>query len=309
MKTIEKNKITIIGAGMVGSTSAYSLVAADITEEIVLIDINKKLVSSQVMDLQHSVPFWGYTEIKVGTFNDLKDSDVVVITCGAAQKPGETRLDLLKKNSTIMKDLVPKIFKINPAIIMVMVTNPVDILTYQAIKMFPSKKKQIFGSGTTLDSARFRFLISNKFKVDPESVHAYIVGEHGDSEVPLWSTASIGNARIDKARKITASEKKKIFTEAKNAAYTIIAGKQSTYYAIAAGVVKIVRAIIFDKKTIMPVSHLMEGEYGLKDVCLSLPAIVGEKGITRTILADISPAEKKLLVQSAKKLKEATKEI
>jgi L-lactate dehydrogenase len=146
-----KNKVTIIGAGMVGSTTAYSLIAARIAEEIALIDINKKLCKSQVMDMQHSVPFWGYSKVKVGTYADLKDSRIVVITCGAAQKPGETRLDLLKKNSGIIKELMPQIFKQNPNIIVVIVTNPVDILTNIAIKMFPGKKQQIFGSGTILD--------------------------------------------------------------------------------------------------------------------------------------------------------------
>ena len=304
-----KNKVTIIGAGLVGSTTAFSLLADNIAEEIALVDINKKLVSSQVMDLQHSVPFWGYAKVKVGTYHDIKDSRLVIIAGGASQKPGETRLDLIKKNSTIIKEIVPQIFKANPKVIVIMVTNPVDILTHLAIKMFPDKKDQIIGSGTVLDSARLRFLLGERLGVDPKSIHAYIVGEHGDSEVPLWSTASIGNAPLDKFKKLTAAEKNKIFKKAKNAAYAIIAGKQATYYAIAAGVAKIAKAIIFDQKTVLSVSHLIEGEYGLRNVCLSLPVVIGRTGIIGKLPLAISQEEKKQLQTSAAKLKEAYKSI
>jgi len=302
---MNKHKITIIGAGMVGSTAAYGLIASDITEEIALIDLNEKLVKSQVMDLQHSVPFWGYTDVKVGTYDDIRDSKLVVITCGAAQKSGETRLDLLKKNSAIIKDLMPKIFKKNPNIIVLMVTNPVDILTNLAIKMFPKKKRQIFGSGTILDTARFRLILGEKMSVDPKSVHAYIVGEHGDSELPLWSTAMVGNTNIDNFYKLSKSNKKRIFDQAKNAVYAIIKGKQATYYAIAAGIVQLSRAVLFDKKTVFTVSHPLNGEFGIKDVSLSLPVVIGGQGVIRRINMEISAEEKRLLQASATKLKKA----
>lgn len=300
-----KNKITIIGAGMVGSTTAFSLLAANITEEIAIIDINKKLVDSQVMDLQHSVPFWGYAKVHTGSYNDIKDSRIVIITCGAAQKNGETRLDLVKKNSAIISEIIPQVFKQNPKVIVIMVTNPVDILTYISIKMFPDKKNQIIGSGTILDSARFRFLLGRHLDVDPKSIHAYIVGEHGDSEVPLWSTASIGNAPIDKFKKLSSVEKEKIFLSAKNAAYAIIEGKQATYYAIAAGVTQLSKTILFDQKTVLPVSHLIEGEYGIKNVCLSLPVVIGRDGIISKMPLSISAGEKKKLQSSANQLKKA----
>lgn len=300
-----KNKVTIIGAGMVGSTTAFSLLSANAVEDIAIIDINKKLVDSQVMDLQHSVPFWGYTKVHTGTYQDIADSRIVIITCGAAQKNGETRLDLIKKNSSIMKGIIPEVFKQNSNVIVIMVTNPVDVLTYMAIKMFPSKKKQIIGSGTMLDSARFRFLLGRHLDVDPKSVHAYIVGEHGDSEVPLWSTATIGNAPIDRFKKMSNPEKEKIFLSAKNAAYAIIEGKQSTYYAIGAGVTQLVQTILFDKKTVLPVSHLLEGEYGINDICLSLPVVVGAKGIISKMPLNISALEKKKLKSSASQLKKA----
>lgn len=303
------NKVTIIGAGMVGSTTAYSLIASGSVQEIALIDINKELCRSQVMDLQHSVPFWGYTKIKAGNYSDLKDSRVVVITCGAAQKKGETRLDLLKKNSVIIKELIPQIFEKNPDIVVIIVTNPVDILTNMAVKMFPRKQRQIFGSGTVLDSARFRFLLGEKLSVDPKSLHAYIVGEHGDSEVPLWSTAMIGNTPLNRFIKLAPQEKSEIFENAKNAAYAIIEGKQATYYAIAAGVVKLVKAVLFNKKTVYTVSHPLDGKFGIKGVSLSLPVVIGAGGVLRDIDINISSLEKKLLRQSAKKLKEVEKSL
>lgn len=308
-RSMAKNKVTIIGAGLVGSTAAYGLIAANITEEIALIDLNKKLAVSQAMDLQHSVPFWGYTEVKAGDYSDIKDSHVVVITCGAAQKPGETRLDLLKKNSGIIKSIMPEIFKRNPDAVVIMVTNPVDILTNIAIKMFPGKKNQIFGSGTILDTARFRFLLGEKMSVNPKSVHAYIVGEHGDSEVPLWSTATVGNTPINRFSKISNRDKKRIFEHAKNAAYAIIEGKQATYYAIAAGIVKLTKAVLYDKKTVYTVSHTLNGELGIKGVSLSLPMVIGAKGIIRKVDMDISAEEKRLLQRSAEKLRAAEKSL
>jgi len=306
---MSKNKVTIIGAGLVGSTAAYSLIAAGITEEIAMIDVNRKLNKSQVMDLQHSVPFCGYTKIKVGSYSDLKDSRIAVITCGAAQKPGETRLDLLKKNSAIIRDLIPEIFKKNKNIIVIIVTNPVDILTNISIKLAPSHKKQIFGSGTILDTARLRFLLGERMSVNPNSLHAYIIGEHGDSEVPLWSTVMVGNTPLDKFQKISDQEKGLIFKNAKNAAYAIIEGKQATYYAIAAGIVKLVEAVLFNKKTVLTISHPLNGQFGLQGVSLSLPRVIGASGVMRDINIDISSGEKILLKKSAKKLKEAEKNL
>lgn len=302
---MKKNKVTIYGAGMVGSTAAYSLIASGAVEEIALVDINDKLCQSQVMDLQHSVPFWGYTKVKVGTSADVEDSQVVVITCGSAQKVGETRIDLLKKNASIIKGLMSDIFKYNSDIIVIMVTNPVDILTNIAIKMYPEKKNQIFGSGTVLDTARFRFLLGEKTEVNPTSLHAYIVGEHGDSEVPLWSTAMVGNTPLDQFHKLSPEEKDTIFNEAKNAAYAIIEGKQSTYYAVAAGIVSLVNSVLYNKKTVFTVSHQLNGLLGIKRVCLSLPRVVGARGILRDIEIAISPEEKEAIKQSANNLAQA----
>jgi L-lactate dehydrogenase len=289
---------------MVGSTIAHSLIMKEIAQEIAIIDINEKLVESQVMDLQHAVPFVGNVDVHVGDYDDCVDSAVVVITCGVAQKKGETRLELVEKNAKIMKGIVPQIFEKNPDIVLVMVTNPVDILTKLEIDMFPDKKDQIMGTGTLLDSARFRHLIGRRMDINPRSIHAYILGEHGDSEFPVWSTAAIGNMKLGTCNRLEDSDKNKVFEEAKNAAYTIIEGKQSTYYAIGAGTAYLLHAILYDKKTVLPVSHLIEGIYQVSDICLSMPAVVGKGGILGKICIQLSEEEQESLQKSAKILKE-----
>lgn len=299
------DKITIVGAGMVGATSAYSIIAKDIAQEVAIVDINRELAEAQVMDLQHSVPFFGSTQVKVGTYEDFADSRIVVFCAGSAQKEGQTRLDLIKNNSKIVRTIVPEIFSRNPEAILVMVTNPVDALTYLAIKMFPEKKNQILGTGTMLDSARFRHLLGEKFHINPRSIHAYIVGEHGDSELPFWSTAMTGSMSIDACQVVSQAEKDEIFEKAKNAAYAIIKGKQATYYAIGAGVSHLCSAIINDKRVILPVSHLMEGEFGISDVCLSIPAVVGKEGVAGHVCVVFSDSELELLQKSAGALKQA----
>lgn len=299
------NKITIIGAGMVGATSAYSIIAKDIAQEVAIIDINDELVRAQVMDLQHSVPFFGSTQVKVGTYEDFRDSRVVVFCAGSAQKEGQTRLDLIQENSEIVHSIVPEIFSRNPDAILVMVTNPVDALTYLVTKMFPKKKRQILGTGTILDSARFRHLLGEKFHINPRSIHAYIVGEHGDSEVPFWSTAMTGSMSINACKILSQKEKDEIFFQAKNAAYAIIKGKQATYYAIGAGVAHVCSAIVNDKRVILPVSHLLDGEFGISDVCLSVPVVIGKEGIAGHMCVKFSDEELALLQKSAQTLKEA----
>jgi len=304
-----KNKVTIIGAGMVGSTIAYSLIMRDSAEEVAMVDVNEELVEAQVMDLQHAVPFTGQTEIKVGAYEDCADSRVAVITCGVSQKKGETRLDLVERNAQIIKQIVPLIFEQNPDIVLVMVTNPVDILTRLAIDLFPEKKDQIMGSGTILDSARFRHLIGREMNINPRSIHAYILGEHGDSEFPVWSMAQIGNMKMDSCEYLAEDKKEEIFSKAKNAAYAIIEGKQSTYYGIGSGASYLVHTILHDKKTVLPVSHLMTGAYGVKDVCLSMPVVIGRGGITKRICVELSTEEQKLLRHSAQVLNDVYKSI
>lgn len=259
------------------------------------------------MDLQHSIPFWGQCHVKVGTYRDVRTSQVVVVTCGANQKPGETRLDLIKKNSAIMKEIAPRIFRENQRAIVIMVTNPVDLLTYQMIKMFPQKKRQIFGSGTILDTARFRFLLGQYFKVNPQSVHAYIIGEHGDSEFPLWSSANIGQVELQKYPGYHARKVGKLFNEAKNAAYAIIKGKQATYFAIGSGVNLLVEAVLGDTNSVFPVSHLLTNYNGISDICLSVPSVIGRSGVRQQLKLDLSSRELKELHRSADKLKKAAR--
>lgn len=304
-----KTKVTIIGAGMVGSTTAFSLVLHDIVEEIALVDINQELAESEVMDLQHSVPFVGRTNIKTGTYAECRDSQIVVVTCGAAQKPGESRLALVKRNATIVTDVLSGIYQANPQAIVVMVTNPVDVLTYLAVKKYPHNKDRIIGTGTILDSARFRHLIGTHLDIDSRSVHAYILGEHGDSEFPLWSGATMGNMRLLEHEKLQEKDKARIFEEAKNAAYAIIEGKQATYYAIGAGTAHLVRAIIRNRKTVLAVSHLIEDVYGVSDICLSMPVVVGRDGIVERLTIELSEAEQKMLQLSAEAIKAAAAEI
>jgi L-lactate dehydrogenase len=302
-------KVTIIGAGFVGSTAAYALLSGHFADEIALIDINERLVKSQVMDLQHSIPFFGLCRIKVGNYNDITNSQIVVVAAGSSQKPGQTRLDLVKQNAKIIKNIVPKIIAKNPNVILLIVTNPVDVLTYLACRLFPEKRKQIIGSGTVLDSARFRYLLGEYFKINSQSIHAYIIGEHGDSEVPLLSTATIGNVPLTKFKGYSKKAMEKIFEQAKNAAYSIIEGKQATYYAIGAGIAQICQAILHNENRVLPLSHYIDNQCGISDVALSLPAVLGEQGIAQELIFDICPEEMEKLKKSAKTLQEVIKKI
>ncbi len=304
-----KNKITIIGAGMVGSTIAYSLLLKETVEEIAMIDINKKLLEAQIMDLQHSVSFAGQTQVHQGSYDDCQDSRLAIIACGIAQKPGQTRLDLLKTNAKIIQEVAKKIFQKNDDIVIIVVSNPVDILTRLIIEDFPDKKNQVFGSGTILDSARFRFLLGQKLNINPKSIHAYILGEHGDSEFPVWDTASIGNLELENCQYLSSEEKNNLFQKTKKAAYKIIEGKKSTYYAIGAGVAHLSKVVLFDRKTVLPVSHLMMGEYGIKNVSLSIPTVIGKRGIVKRICLKLSQEELNNLKRSADILEKAYQEL
>jgi len=216
---------------------------------------------------------------------------------------------LIEKNTRIIREIMPKIFKANPKAVVVMITNPVDVLTYVAISMYPKKKNQIFGTGTTLDTARFRHLIGQKLKINPQSIHAYIMGEHGDSEFPVWSSASIGTTNIDNYKVITKKVQADIFKQAKNAAYAIIAGKQSTYYGIGSAATYVIQAVLHDKQIVLPVSHLIENIYGVNKVCLSTPVILGKNGIVHNLPLELSKTEQADFKKSARVLKKAIKSV
>lgn len=308
------NKITVIGAGFVGSTTAYTLMISGLVSEIVLIDINEKKAEGEVMDMNHGMPFVRPVKLYSGTYSDCADSDIIIITAGANQKEGETRIDLVKKNTEVFKSIINEIVKYNQNAILLIVTNPVDILTYVTYKLSGFPKNKVIGSGTVLDSARFRYLIGDHVGVDTRNVHAYILGEHGDTEVATWSLTNIAGIPMEKfcedCKKCKdGTSRKQIYENVKNAAYQIIEGKGATYYAIALAVKRIVEAIVRDEDSILTVSSLLEGQYGLSDVCLSVPTLVNKDGIDKILTVPINEEEKQQLLKSANTLKEVIKSI
>ncbi|EPR11645.1 L-lactate dehydrogenase [Ruminiclostridium papyrosolvens] len=309
MKNKSINKIVIVGTGFVGSTTAYTLMVSGLVSEIVLIDQNTKKAEGEAMDMNHGMPFVRPVRIYKGDYEDCKGADIVVITGGANQKPGETRIDLVNKNTEIFKDIVGNIIRYNTDCILLVVTNPVDILTYVTYKLSGFPKNRVIGSGTVLDTARFKYMLGEHMGVDPRNVHAYIIGEHGDTEVPTWSLASIAGIPMDvycKECKSCDNEsfKSDTFDKVKNAAYEIIDRKNATYYAVALAVRRIVEAIVRNENSILTVSSLFEGEYGLNDICLSIPSQVNSEGISRILNVPLSNEETKLLNKSAQALKQ-----
>ncbi len=306
---LTSTRIAIVGAGNVGATYAYALLQSGLAGEIVLIDANKAKAEGEVMDLNHAVPFVQPTRIWSGTYEDCKGAAITVITAGSGQKPGESRLDLVQRNVGIFKQIIPQVVKNNPEGLILIATNPVDILTYATWKISGLPSAKVIGSGTILDTARFRYLLSQHAGVDPRSVHAYIIGEHGDSEVPVWSLANIAGMRlkdycIANCMSYTPEVWDNIYTQTRDAAYEIIQRKGATYYAVANGLLRITEAILRDQDTVLSLSTLINDQYGINDVYLSLPSIVGRNGISKILKLILSPEEEAGLVQSAKVLKE-----
>lgn len=299
-------RVAVVGAGNVGSTFAYTLLLSGLASEIVLIDANKARAEGEAMDISHALPFTPSARVWAGDYDDCADAAITVITAGAAQKPGETRLDLAKKNAAIFQQIVPAASAGNGLVLVA--TNPVDVLTYAALKQAGLAPHRVIGSGTILDTARFRYLLSRHFDVDAHSIHAYIIGEHGDSEVPVWSLANIAGLRLADfcaahGVSLDAAHKEEIFSQTRDAAYHIIERKGSTYYAVGAGLVRIVKAILRDENSVLSVSSLMNGLYGIHDVCLSLPTIVNRNGIHRVLELQLTEEEKTQLCHSADTLK------
>lgn len=309
MKT---DKISIIGAGAVGSATAFSMMLNKIASEIVLVDVNHERALGEAMDIFHGTSLVAPVAIKAGDMTDTKDSDVVVITAGAAQKPGETRLDLVNKNIKIYESLIPEIVKHNPKAILLIVSNPVDILTYVAQKISGFPKSRVIGSGTVLDTARFRSALAREFKIDARNVHANIIGEHGDSEIAVWSRANIGGLTLEeyctKEGKCDIGFEEKIAEEVKNAAYEIINRKGYTNYAVAVAVTRICTAILRNERSILTTSTYLQGEYGVKDVYLSIPTIIGRNGALETVALPLSKNEINDFVKSAEIMKKIIKE-
>jgi L-lactate dehydrogenase len=301
-------RIAVVGTGNVGSTFAYAVLWSGLASEIVLLDANRARAEGEAMDLSHAIPFTRPVRIWAGDYADCAGAAVIAICAGAGQRPGETRLDLVMRNAAIFREIVPRIAEHNRDGILLVATNPVDVLTYVAWKVSGLAPARVIGSGTVLDTARFRYLLSQHFGVDPRSVHAHIIGEHGDSEVPVWSLANVAGVRLrdycaacNVPHDTAAMEE--IFRGTRDAAYRIIERKGATYYAVAAGLMRIVEAIVRNQNTVLPVSSLVSGYYGISDVCLSLPAVVNRTGVERVIPLPLDEAEVAGIRHSADVLK------
>jgi L-lactate dehydrogenase len=309
LKDEHGSRVVIIGAGLVGSTFAYSLMINGVVSEIVLIDVNRERLEGEIMDLNHGISFVRPVLVRQGDYADCADADIIVICAGSNQKPGETRIDLLSRNTGIFRGIIDRIKASGSEALLLIATNPVDIMTYITWKLSGYEQSRVIGSGTVLDSSRFRFLLSQHCQVDPSNVHAYIIGEHGDTEVPVWSLANIAGLRFTDFCPVCGKNcgplpKDEIFNEVKNSAYRIIKGKGATYYAIGLALVEIVESILRNEYSVLTVSSLLQGEYGLSDVCLSLPTIVSRRGIEKKILLQLAPEEETSLRHSAQTLKE-----
>lgn len=305
---INYRKAVMIGCGFVGAASVFSLMQSGLFSEIAMIDVDKEKAEGEAMDISHGIPFASHMRIYAGDYRDVKDAGIVIITAGANQKPGETRLDLVKKNVGIFKQIIPAIMEQGFDGILLVVANPVDILTYVAQKLSGLPENRVIGSGTVLDTARLKNRLSEHLEVDSRSVHAFIIGEHGDSEIAAWSSANVSGIPINdfcEMRGHYQHEKstREIAEAVKNSAYDIIQRKQATYFGVAMAVKRICEVIVRDEKSILPVSTMMHGEHGVDGVVLSMPCIVGKDGIETKVPFLLNEEEKLKLQESAKMLK------
>src|SRR4051794_22581167 len=302
------NRVVLIGTGAVGSSYAFALLNQGITEELVLLDLNKEKSEGDAMDLNHGMAFApSSTKIWFGDYSDCKHADLIVICAGAAQKPGETRLDLVEKNAKIFKGIVGQIMASGFDGIFLVATNPVDILTYAVWKYSGLPKERVIGSGTILDTARFRFLLGEYFNIDTRNVHAYIIGEHGDTELPVWSHADIATRSISKwmegNEKYKQEDLDHLFINVRDAAYHIIERKGATFYGIAMGLVRLTKAILQNENSVLTVSAYLNGEYGHNDVYVGVPAVVNRNGIRGVVELDLTKDEKEKFDHSVSVLK------
>ena len=310
---VQDRKVGIIGCGFVGSSSAFALMQSGLFSEMVLNDVDTERAEGEALDISHGLPFAKPMKIYAGGYDDMMDCSIIVITAGAGQKPGETRLDLVKKNVGIFKGIIPEIAKRKYEGILLIVANPVDILTYAAIKLSGFPENRVFGSGTVLDTARLKYLLGEHLSIDNRSVHAFIIGEHGDSEIAAWSSANVSGIPLNDFCELRGhiehdASMQRIAEDVKNSAYEIIKKKKATYYGIAMSVRRICEAIIRDEKSILPVSSMQHGEFGISGVSLSIPAIVGRQGVERVVPIDLSPEQTKELIASADTLKKVIKD-
>ncbi len=311
----KSRKVVIVGAGAVGTSFAYALAQKGLADEISIVDANRDLAEGQVLDLAHGLPYYPPVQIHVGEKKDYADASVIVITAGAKQGPGETRLNLLQKNAAIIESIVDDILSENSQAIILIVTNPVDILTYVALKRSGWPKGRVIGSGTVLDSARFRYLISQHCSVDVGNVHAYILGEHGDSEFAAWSMTNVAGVPMDEYCPMCgdcedwSEQLSRITQEVKDSAYHIINYKGATYYGIGMALIRIVGAILQDQRSVLTVSTFLDGEYGIRDVCLGIPTVLGQTGAMRIVEAPLTTHEQESLENSAHILQQALQDL
>ena len=307
------NKISVIGAGSVGATACYALIMDGLAQELVIVDVDKKKTEGEVLDLSHGAGFFKPVNIIAGDYKDTKDSDIVIITAGSAQKPGETRIDLVNKNVKIMESIIPEVVKYSPDSILLVVSNPVDILSYIAYELSGFPKERVIGSGTVLDTSRLKYEIGKNFDVAPNDVQTYILGEHGDTEFPAWSLTNIQGIKIEEYAKTMGYKydetlKNEIDKNVRNAAYEVINRKGATFYAIGLAIRHIVEAILGDEKCILPVSTLIEDYYGINDIYLGVPAIVGRNGVEGIIKVDLDDEEISRLEESVNALEDVLNE-
>jgi L-lactate dehydrogenase len=304
-------KIVIVGAGSVGMTFAYSLLIRGLASQIAIIDVNKERAEGEVMDLNHGMPFAEPVRIWAGDYSDCRDADIVVISVDKGQKIEQSRLELAQGNFELLKQIVPSITEYNDECILLVVTNPLDVMTYAALKLSNFPKNRVIGSGTILDTARLRFLLGERLQVDPRNVHAYIIGEHGDSEVPVWSLANVAGIRLKDFYPLAnvpydQAELDNLFLNVRNAGYEIIKRKGRTFYAVAMGITKIVESIIRNENAVSTVSCLLKDYYSVSDVCLSVPVILNRTGIKETIKLPLNEKEAADFQKSAAIIKNVT---
>ena len=311
---LNPRKVGIIGCGFVGASIAFALMQRGLFSEMVLIDVNRAKAEGEAMDLSHGLPYTASMDIYAGDYPDLHDCALIIITAGANQKPGETRLDLTRKNLGILRSILPHITATDFSGILLIVSNPVDILTYEARRISGYPESKVIGSGTVLDTGRLKYLLGRQLLVDSRSVHAFIIGEHGDSELAVWSSANISGIDLDRFCQLRGMQDyeatlQQIYEDVRDSAYAIIERKTATYYGIAMAVARIASCIVRDEHTVLPVSTVLNGEYGLKELALSIPSIVGKKGVEAVLEIPLSESERMALLDSAGQLMDAIKEL
>lgn len=310
---MNKQKCCIIGCGFVGATIAFALTQKSLFSELVLIDSNHAKAEGEAMDLSHGLPFAHPMKVYAGDYKDIADCYLIIITAGTAQRPNETRLDMVHKNVEIFKSIIPNITKYNNSAILLVVSNPVDILTYCTIKLSGFPAGRVLGSGTVLDTARLKYHLGQQLCVDSRSIHAFIIGEHGDSELAVWSSANVSGIDLEDFHGLCSSCREVSFNQTyenvRDSAYEVIERKGATYYGIAMAVTKIVLAIIRDEHSVLPVSGYVDGHYGLSDLCIGVPSIVGSNGIEKVLDIPLNEEENERLINSVKTLKKVISEL